>query len=190
MSQNAIFVGNLAYEVTEEELAAAFSNCGRVLQVHIMKDRSTGRSKGVGTLTFEYPTSATAAVQSMDGADLKGRSMRLRLDNDNDDAPAKSGGPARSSAAPMRSHPYAPPMVPPHSGPPPPYAPPPQMYPPHPQPHVSVPMMQPAMTPLPPTPPPVLPQPWRQELDPGSGRAFFHNPSTGESYWARLLLEP
>lgn len=72
-----IYVGNLPYSATEDELRQTFEAFGEVSSVKIIMDRETGRSKGFGFV--EMPTSgeATAAIQSLNGSPLNGRPLRV-----------------------------------------------------------------------------------------------------------------
>ena len=72
-----IYVGNLSYEVTEGELSQVFSQCGRVVDVQIIKDKKTGRSKGFGFVEMHDETEARHAVERMTGYDLKGRPLTV-----------------------------------------------------------------------------------------------------------------
>jgi cold-inducible RNA-binding protein len=83
-----LFVGNLSYEVSEDELCHLFGQCGRVSHARIVKDNATGRSKGFGFVEMEDAEEADHAIQRLKGHDLKGRP--LLVDE------AKEGGGGRS----------------------------------------------------------------------------------------------
>lgn len=74
-----LYVGNLSYEVSEDELSQAFQQCGSVTGVKIIKDKDTGRSKGFGFVEMEDPEEAEQAIQRMKGYDLKGRPLMVDL---------------------------------------------------------------------------------------------------------------
>ncbi|HXH54127.1 MAG TPA: RNA-binding protein [Gammaproteobacteria bacterium] len=76
--QNQLFVGNLAFSTTKEELEAAFSVYGPVLEVKIPMDRDTGRVRGFAFVTFEAQQNAEKAL-ALDGTDLNGRSIRVNV---------------------------------------------------------------------------------------------------------------
>ncbi len=76
--QNQLFVGNLAFSTTKEELEAAFSVYGPVLEVKIPMDRDTGRVRGFAFVTFETQQSAEKAL-ALDGTDLNGRAIRVNV---------------------------------------------------------------------------------------------------------------
>lgn len=72
-----IYVGNLAFSTTEEELAGAFANYGDVQSVKIVKDYETGRSKGFGFVEMTDEASGNKAISAMNGAKLKGRELKV-----------------------------------------------------------------------------------------------------------------
>ena len=71
-----LFVGNLSFEVTSGDLRAAFAAYGPVSSADIVVDRSNGRSKGFGFIEM-LPPHAVAAIQGLDGTDLKGRTINV-----------------------------------------------------------------------------------------------------------------
>lgn len=83
MTQNQIYVGNLAYSVTEDDLNEFFAKYGSIETVKLVMDRETGRSKGFAFISFADQQAAQAALEA-NGADLKGRNMKVN--------PAKEGG--------------------------------------------------------------------------------------------------
>ncbi len=72
-----IYVGNLPYTITEDELRSAFEHHGTVLSAKIVMDRETGRSKGFGFVEMPEQDEAEAAVKALDGAPLNGRPARV-----------------------------------------------------------------------------------------------------------------
>lgn len=72
-----IYVGNLNYSVTEDELRGVFEEYGEVEKTAIIIDRMTGRAKGFGFVEMASDDDAKKAIESLDGAELKGRSMRV-----------------------------------------------------------------------------------------------------------------
>jgi cold-inducible RNA-binding protein len=81
-----LYVGNLSYEVTEDELTQLFSQCGQVSSAKIIKDKDTGRSKGFGFVEMANDEEATHAIARMKGQDVKGRQITV------DEAKEKQGG--------------------------------------------------------------------------------------------------
>lgn len=74
---SSIFIGNLSYQVTLEDLRAVFSEYGTVLRVSLPTDRQTGRKRGFGFVEMEDESSAESAINDLDGAEWMGRSIRV-----------------------------------------------------------------------------------------------------------------
>ncbi|MDH3566479.1 MAG: RNA-binding protein [Desulfobacteraceae bacterium] len=72
-----IYVGNLSYEVTEEDLKTAFETFGAVDTVKVIKDNYTGRSKGFGFVEMPTKSEAQSAIEGLNGKDLKGRNLNV-----------------------------------------------------------------------------------------------------------------
>jgi RNA recognition motif-containing protein len=77
----SIFVGNIAWRVTEQELGDAFANYGPVSSVKIIQDRETGRSKGFGFVEYSDSGCIDQAIQNMNGFELGGRQLRVNAAN-------------------------------------------------------------------------------------------------------------
>ncbi|AEV29866.1 RRM domain-containing RNA-binding protein [Sphaerochaeta pleomorpha str. Grapes] len=72
-----IYVGNMSYNTSEEELRDLFSQYGTVLSASIIIDRETRRPKGFGFVEMEEDSAADAAISQLDGKDLGGRNLRV-----------------------------------------------------------------------------------------------------------------
>ncbi len=72
-----IYVGNLSYGMSENELRDAFSPYGEVSSVKILMDRETGRSRGFGFVEMPNQNEAEAAVAQLNGSDVGGRALRV-----------------------------------------------------------------------------------------------------------------
>lgn len=72
-----IYLGNLSYEVTEEDLKTALEQFGQVESVTIISDKHSGRSKGFGFAQMTSRTEAQAAIEGLNGKELKGRSLNV-----------------------------------------------------------------------------------------------------------------
>lgn len=72
-----LFVGNLSFNTTENDLQDAFAAHGTVTETNLMMDRSTGRPRGFGFVTMSSAEEAQKAVQALNGADLDGRSLTV-----------------------------------------------------------------------------------------------------------------
>lgn len=72
-----IYVGNLSYSLTEDELREAFAEHGEVSSAKILSDRETGRSRGFGFVEMPNQSEGEAAVTQLNGKDLGGRALRV-----------------------------------------------------------------------------------------------------------------
>jgi RNA recognition motif-containing protein len=70
-----IYVGNLSAEVTEEDLRAAFEAYGQTTSVKVIKDRFTGEARGFGFIEMPDQQEAKSAMESLNGSELKGKSI-------------------------------------------------------------------------------------------------------------------
>jgi len=82
-----IFVGNLSFQTTQEELHAAFSNYGNVERVNIVTDRDSGQPRGFAFVEMTDRAAAEAAIAKLNGTDLNGRTMNV-----NEARPKPQGG--------------------------------------------------------------------------------------------------
>ena len=87
-----LFVGNLSFDVTENDLQDAFVAFGPVSEVNLMTDRSTGRSRGFAFVTMATPEGAQAAIQGMAGKDLKGRALTVNEARPREEPSGGGGG--------------------------------------------------------------------------------------------------
>jgi RNA recognition motif-containing protein len=85
-----LYVGNLAYSVTSEELQEMFEQHGVVRSAQVLVDRETGRSRGFGFVEMESDADADAAIQTLDGNDFQGR--RLTVNEAKPRSPGGGGG--------------------------------------------------------------------------------------------------
>jgi RNA recognition motif-containing protein len=82
-----LYVGNLAYSVTNEDLKDLFSQSGTVESVAVVSDKFSGQSKGFGFVEMADAGEAAAAIQSLDGTEFKGRNIKV-----NEAKPREAGG--------------------------------------------------------------------------------------------------
>lgn len=87
-----IYVGNLAFSVTDDELQQAFASFGNVLSARVVMDKMSGRSKGFGFVEIEQDSSADEAIVKMDGQTIGGRAIRVSEAKPQEDRPRRSGG--------------------------------------------------------------------------------------------------
>ena len=84
-----IYVGNLPYSATEEDVSGLFASYGPVERVKIITDRETGRSKGFAFVTLGDQSQLNAAIEALNGFDYQGRALRV---NASEPKEAGSGG--------------------------------------------------------------------------------------------------
>ena len=88
-----VFVGNLAFSTTGEELESLFSSAGTVESATVVNDRDTGRSRGFGFVEMGSADEATKAIAALNGHDLGGR--KINVSEANERAPRNGGGGGR-----------------------------------------------------------------------------------------------
>jgi RNA recognition motif-containing protein len=84
-----IYVGNLSYDISVEELRDAFEQHGEVSNAKIVTDRDSGRSKGFGFIEMENEAEAEAAIAELNGAMLKGRTARVNQARPRNERPGR-----------------------------------------------------------------------------------------------------
>ncbi len=88
----SIYVGNLSYEVTQEDLSAVFAEYGSVKRVNLPTDRETGRVRGFAFVEMSTETEETAAIEALDGAEWMGRDMKVNKAKPREDRGSFGGG--------------------------------------------------------------------------------------------------
>jgi len=87
-----LFVGNLSFNTTENDLQEAFAAHGQVVEANLMMDRMTGRSRGFAFITYSTPEEAQKAIAAMNGVQLDGRALTVNIARPKEDRPAGGGG--------------------------------------------------------------------------------------------------
>ena len=87
-----IYVGNLPYNVTEEELREAFSEFGEVSSVSVIMDKYSGQSKGFGFVEMENNSEAEEAIKALNESSLKGRNIKVNQAKPRDKRPQRRSG--------------------------------------------------------------------------------------------------
>ena len=72
-----LYVGNLAFQTTSEQLQTMFAQAGTVESVSLIEDRETGRSRGFGFVEMSTKEEGAAAIQQFNGKDLDGRALKV-----------------------------------------------------------------------------------------------------------------
>lgn len=87
-----LFVGNLPFTTTENDLQDHFAQAGAVVAVNIMQDRVTGRSRGFGFVEMSSQEAATKAISMFNQKDFQGRPLTVNEARPRDERPAGGGG--------------------------------------------------------------------------------------------------
>lgn len=89
---NKLYVGNLSFHLTSDDLGEYFAQIGTVESAKIIEDRDTGRSRGFGFVEMETEEDATAAIEQLNGEDFDGRNIVVNAARPRED---RSGGRGR-----------------------------------------------------------------------------------------------
>ena len=90
---NKLFVGNLSFDTTENDLQDAFAAHGTVTETNLMMDRTTGRSRGFAFITMSSPEEAQKAIAALNGSQLGGRALTVNVAKPREErAPGGGGG--------------------------------------------------------------------------------------------------
>jgi cold-inducible RNA-binding protein len=74
-----LYVGNLSFDTTENDLQDAFAAFGTVSECNLMMDRTTGNSRGFGFVTMSTPEEAQKAIDGLNGKDMGGRALTVNI---------------------------------------------------------------------------------------------------------------
>jgi RNA recognition motif-containing protein len=89
---NKLFVGNLSFNTTENDLQDAFAAHGTVVEANLMVDRMTSRPRGFGFVTMSTPEEAQNAVTAMNGKELAGRALTVNVARPREERSGAGGG--------------------------------------------------------------------------------------------------
>src|SRR5476651_1034155 len=89
---NKLFVGNLSFNTTENDLQDAFAAHGTVVEANIMMDRMSGRSRGFAFVTMSTPEEAQKAIEALHGAQLDNRALTVNIARPKEERPRGAGG--------------------------------------------------------------------------------------------------
>ncbi|KDD74392.1 hypothetical protein H632_c1346p0, partial [Helicosporidium sp. ATCC 50920] len=89
---SSVFVGNLSYDVTEQEVTAFFGQVGPVKGVRMVADRETGKPRGFGFVEYFDVATAESAIRNLSGRELGGRTLRIVFNETNAPPPPRGGG--------------------------------------------------------------------------------------------------
>jgi RNA recognition motif-containing protein len=90
-----LFVGNLSFNTTENDLQEAFAAHGTVVEANLMMDRMSGRPRGFGFVTMSTPEEAQKAIESLNGSTLGERTITVNVARPKEERPRSDRGPRR-----------------------------------------------------------------------------------------------
>jgi RNA recognition motif-containing protein len=93
-----LYVGNMTYETSEDQLRSLFAEAGAVVSVALIKDRDTGMSKGFAFVTMSSQADANKAISMFNGKDLGGRPLKVNPAKPREERPGNGGGGWRSNS--------------------------------------------------------------------------------------------
>ncbi len=97
-----LYVGNLSYDTTEDELRSLFTQVGTVTDVALIKDRNTGSSKGFAFVTMSSQEEANKAIEQFNGKELGNRELTVNIARPREERPRGSYGDNRRSGGGYR----------------------------------------------------------------------------------------
>src|SRR5688500_993109 len=92
MSNNKLFVGNLSFNITENDLQDTFAAHGTVVEAKLMMDRDTGRPRGFGFVTMSTPEEAQNAINALNGTSIDGRALTVNIAKPREERGGGGGG--------------------------------------------------------------------------------------------------
>lgn len=90
-----LYVGNLPFEITDDDLQELFAAHGAVASAKVITDRETGRARGFGFVEMEQAEDAQKAIESLDGQEFKGRNLKVNTAKPREDRSGGGGGGGR-----------------------------------------------------------------------------------------------
>ena|SRR6266508_1028089 len=87
-----LFVGNLSFNTTENDLQDAFAAHGTVIETNLMMDRATGRPRGFGFITMSSPEEAQKAIDALNGKSIDGRALTVNVAKPREERTGGGGG--------------------------------------------------------------------------------------------------
>jgi RNA recognition motif-containing protein len=88
----SIYIGNLPYQASEEDVTEIFAEYGTVKRVQLPTDRETGRPRGFGFVEMSSDDEETAAIEALDGAEWMGRDLKVNKARPREERPARGDG--------------------------------------------------------------------------------------------------
>ncbi len=88
----SIYVGNLPFEVDQEDVVEVFTEYGKIKRVHLPMDRETGKKRGFAFVEMETPEQESAAIAALDGAQWMGRELKVNQAREKEPRSSFAGG--------------------------------------------------------------------------------------------------
>ena len=88
----SIYIGNLSYQVTDNDLNEVFKEYGTVKRVHLPTDRETGRLRGFAFVEMDTANNEDKAIEALDGAEWMGRNLKVNKAKEREDRSGGGGG--------------------------------------------------------------------------------------------------
>ncbi len=88
----SVYVGNLSYDATDEDIKDVFAEYGTVKRVQVPADRDTGRPRGFAFVEMETEEEETAAIEALDGAEWMGRNLKVNKARPREERPGGGRG--------------------------------------------------------------------------------------------------
>ncbi|GAB4524634.1 MAG: RNA-binding protein [Pleurocapsa sp.] len=88
----SVYIGNLSYEISQEDLSEVFAEYGTVKRIHIPTDRETGRVRGFAFVEMESEADEDKAIQALDGAEWMDRNLKVNKARPREDRKSFGGG--------------------------------------------------------------------------------------------------
>jgi len=99
-----LFVGNLSFNASQNQLQDLFGAHGTVLEIDVVKDKFSGRPRGFGFVTMETKEAADAAIQAINGKEIDGRALTVNEARPREERPPRSGGGYHGGRGERRAH--------------------------------------------------------------------------------------
>ena len=99
-----LFVGNLPFSATQDQLQQLFASHGNVVEVDVVKDKFTGRSRGFAFVTMDTKEAADAAATALNGKDMDGRALTVNEARPREERPREGGGGYRGGRGERRDY--------------------------------------------------------------------------------------
>jgi len=106
MKDTRLFIGNLSYNTTEEDLRNFFAEAGNMTSVNLMMDKFTGKSRGFAFMEMGTPEEAAKAIELFHGKELHERALTVNIARPREDRPPARSGPRESRGGPRESGGY------------------------------------------------------------------------------------